>query len=227
MTKIVVIEDDPAIREGILDTLRFHGYEGCGASDGVAGLEALRHGRPDLLILDLMLPGIDGFDILRLARMEQPRLPVILLTARGMESDKLLGFELGADDYITKPFSIREVMARVKALLKRSETGGTDVPGIVRFASWQVDFSRYIIRKNDREYELTPKECGILRLLLAHTGEVIGRERIIEEVWGDDYEPTTRTIDNFILKLRAKIEDRPDHPQHILTVHGAGYKFIE
>ena len=225
MAKILVIEDDRSIRDDLQDTLRFHGYEAFTAADGLAGLALVRAESPDLVVLDVMMPGPDGLDVCRKLRSEGNGVPIILLTALGSESDKLLGFELGADDYLTKPFSLKELMARIKAVLARSHRGA---PSAERIAVGEsiVDFSRSTVTRRNREAPLTAREAGVLRLLSARPGQVCSRETIIETVWGTDVYVTTRTVDNFILKLRAKVEEEREEPRHLLTVHGQGYKLV-
>lgn len=226
MPGILIIEDDPTIIEELADTLKFHDYRVFTAGDGQAGLRLFTIHRPDLVILDIMLPGPDGFTICRKLKEMDPEIPVIMLTAKDQESDKLLGFELGADDYVTKPFSIKVLLARIKAVLKRSAGSGMK-DELVTIGPAKINLKSYTITRRGTEHPLSPKEAQILGLLLAHPGEVIDRDRIIDEVWGDEYFPSPRTIDNFILKLRTKIEEDPKAPRHIMTVHGAGYKFKE
>jgi DNA-binding response OmpR family regulator len=223
MNKILIIEDDKTIVEGLTTALEFHGYEVLAAYNGSEGLKLLSGRKPDLVILDIMLPDHDGFEICKRIRQQQGHLPIIMLTARSEESDKLLGFELGADDYVTKPFSARELMARVRAVLKRS-VPAPQLPQTVHIGSAAVHLEDFTISRGDREYPLSPKEQAILKLLVDHPDTVISRERIIDEVWGDEYFPTPKTIDNFIRKLRLKIEEAAAAPRHILTVHGVGYK---
>jgi len=223
MSKILVIEDDLTILEGINDTLKFHGYTVIEAHNGQNGLRLAREEQPDLIILDIMLPDHDGFEILKKIRETDRELPVIMLTARSQETDKLLGFELGADDYVTKPFSVKVLMARIKAVLKRSG-GRSNHDAPIRIGDAFINLKNFEIKKGGETFQLSPKECHILKLLAQNPNEVITRERIIDEVWGEDYFPSPRTIDNFILKLRTKIEEDPKNPDHILTVHGAGYK---
>jgi len=230
MDKILIIEDDPTIIDALEDTFRFHDFEVLTAANGKDGLTAFNRQQPDLIILDIMLPGLDGFDICKKIKKQDPLMPIIILTAKGGESDKLLGFELGADDYVTKPFSVKELLARVKAVLKRS-TPGTDGPSNalehqINVGEAVISFKNFTIKNNGIEYPLSPKEHGILKLLVSHPNEVIDRDRIIDEVWGDEYFPSPRTIDNFVLKLRTKIEKDSKNPAHILTVHGAGYKLV-
>jgi DNA-binding response OmpR family regulator len=225
MSKILIIEDDSTLQQGLAETLQFHGFETIGARDGRLGFELVGQQHPDLIVLDIMLPGIDGYEICKQIRRHDERMPIIMLTARDRENDKLLGFELGADDYLTKPFSIKELVARVQALLKRTVLE-KDAPTIVRIGEVEVLFRRFEIRRGGKTLELTPKENAILKLLVVHSPEVVSRDRIMDRVWGDEYDPSPRTIDNFILKLRQKIERDPARPEHLLTVHGAGYKLI-
>ena len=174
--------------------------------------------------VDIMLPGHDGYEICKKIRELNKNIPIIMLTAKSRESDKLLGFELGADDYVTKPFSVKELIARVKAVLKRGEKQDLLID-IVQIGEIEVNFKNFELKNRENVYPLSPKECDILKLLIKNPDEVINRDRIIDKVWGNEYFPSPRTIDNFILKLRNKIENDPRNPSHILTVHGAGYKF--
>ncbi|MCX6556218.1 MAG: response regulator transcription factor [Candidatus Aminicenantes bacterium] len=225
MPLILIVEDDLTIREGIADALRFHGFEVVASGEGKPGLEMAMRLNIDLAVLDLMLPDLDGLTICRKIKDVKPQVAVILLTVRGQESDKLLGFEMGADDYLTKPFSLKELLARIRVALKRGRVAGVGLDELA-IGTVRVDFTRFIIRRDNEELSMTAKECAILRLLANVPGRVIGREQIIEAVWKGEYEPTTRTVDNFILKLRQKIEETPENPRHILTVHGAGYKLL-
>jgi DNA-binding response OmpR family regulator len=225
MSRILIIEDDPVLRQGLTDSMQFHGHQALNAGDGLAGLRMYGQHRPDLIILDIALPGVDGYEICRRVRRQDARTPILMLTARDQENDKLLGFELGTDDYLTKPFSVKELVARVQALLKRS-AADKDAPASARIGEVEALFLRFQIRCGERMLDMTPKENAILRLLAAHAPEVVSRDRIIDEVWGGEYVPSPRTVDNFILKLRQKIEADPARPEHLLTVHGAGYKLI-
>lgn len=227
MEKILIIEDDKTIIEGLRDTLEFHDFHVFTALNGRDGVELFKAGTPDLVLLDIMLPGADGFEVCKKIRKLDPHTPIVMLTARSQESDKLLGFELGADDYVTKPFSVKELVARIKAVLKRSAKPVEKEPAdtVTIIGSAEVNFKNFTVTRDNVESPLSPKECDILKLLTAHPNEVIHRNRIIDEIWGDEYDPSPRTIDNFILKLRTKIEEDPKAPVHILTVHGAGYKF--
>jgi len=226
--KILIIEDDRTIVEALADTFKFHDFEVSTAENGKDGYRLAAEQNPDLIILDIMLPGLDGFDVCRKIREQNRGTPIIMLTARGQENDKLLGFELGADDYVTKPFSVKELMARVKAVLKRSarkaRPGRRETEETVTVGQAVINFRHFTVVRHGVEYPLSPRECDILKLLVKRPDEVIDRNQVIDAVWGDDYFPSPRTIDNFILKLRSKIEEDPREPVHILTIHGAGYK---
>lgn len=228
MKKILIIEDDRTIVDALADTFLFHDFEVVTAANGKDGYRLFAKRKPDLIILDIMLPGLDGYDICKKIRKQDQHIPVIMLTAKSQESDKLLGFELGADDYVTKPFSVKELVARVKAVLKRSvrenQKTKDEKREPVKLGKVTINFKNFTITREGVEQPMSPKECEILKLLVAHPDEVIDRDRIIDVVWGDEYFPSPRTIDNFILKLRNKIEDDPKKPAHILTAHGAGYK---
>lgn len=225
MSKILIIEDDSILQKGLVETLQFHGFATFSARDGRAGLEIYKQQHPDLIVLDLMLPGFDGYEICKQIRCHDEKTLIIMLTARDQENDKLLGFELGADDYLTKPFSIKELVARVQALLKRTAKE-KNAPTTIRIGEVEVLFRRFEIRRGKQTLDMTPKETAILRLLAANSPEVVSRDQIIETIWKGEYEPTTRTVDNFILKLRQKIEETPENPKYILTIHGVGYKLI-
>lgn len=224
MYKILIIEDDKMIVEGVKDTLQFHDYDVVTAGSGKEGLTLLQKEKPDLIILDIMMPGVDGFEVCKKIKQGNREIPIIMLTAKSQESDKLLGFELGVDDYVTKPFSVKELVARVGAVLNRSHKT-IKQEDIVTVGNAEINFKNFTISKNGVEFALSPKEYDILKLLISHPDEVIDRNRVIDVVWGDEYYPSPRTIDNFILKLRSKIEEDPKNPCYILTVHGAGYKF--
>jgi DNA-binding response OmpR family regulator len=225
MSRILVIEDDPAILRGLADNLRFEAYQVLTAADGATGYRLLQEQRPDLLILDLMLPGLSGYEVCRKARGAGLQIPILMLTARGEEGDRVLGLDLGADDYVTKPFSIRELLARVRALLRRTQRQEASLTEL-RFGNVVIDFRRYEARKGDRPLEMTRKEFGVLRLLAERAGAVVTRDELLNEVWGYDNYPTTRTVDNHLVTLRAKLEDNPTEPRHLLTVHGVGYKLV-
>ena len=225
MTRILVVEDDPAILRGLSDNLKLESHEVLTAADGEAAYRMIGETRPDLIVLDLMLPKLSGYELCRKLRSEGVTTPILMLTARGEEADRVLGLDLGADDYVTKPFSVRELMARVRALLRRTQATSA-LPDELRFGDVTVDFRSYEARRDDAPVELTPKEFQLLRALAARSGEVVKREELLAEVWGYETLPQTRTVDNHVASLRAKLE--PDRPggQHIQTVHGVGYKFV-
>lgn len=226
MEKILVVEDEPDLLMGLQDNLELEGYQVVTAKDGPAAVELGMSTCPDLILLDIMLPKLNGFEVLRQLRQKGLDTPVIMLTAKSQEVDRVLGLELGADDYITKPFSIRELLARIKAVLRR-RTSPPQRLETYQFADVKIDFRKSIVTKAGRSVELSHYEAGILRLLITHKGEPISRNRILDEVWGYEVYPTTRTIDNHVVKLRQKLEDDPHAPAHILTVHGMGYKFVD
>jgi len=228
MTTVLAIEDDPAILRGFSDNLSFEGYEVITAMDGETGYNLQRERKPDLIVLDLMLPRMSGFEFCRKLRGEGIQTPILMLTARSEEPDRVLGLDLGADDYVTKPFSVRELMARVRALLRRSQPreGADALPDEVRFGGAEIDFRSYEARRNGETIEMTRKEFAILRFLAAHPGEVVTRDDLLNEVWGYESYPTSRTVDNHVAGLRAKLERDTSQPEHIKTVHGVGYKFV-
>ena len=225
MSLILIVEDDPSILRGLNDSLRFQRYGVITATDGEAGFHLALDKKPDLVILDLMLPKMSGFEVCRNLRAEGFAAPIMMLTARGEESDRVLGLDLGADDYVTKPFSIREFLARVRALLRRPPST-TTLPDELRFDDIVVNFLRYEALKSGCALEMTRKEFGILRLLAAKAGEVVTRETLLNEVWGYESYPTTRTVDNHIALLRTKLENNPADPRRLITVRGVGYKLI-
>ncbi len=225
MSRVLVVEDDPAILRGLVDNLRFDSHEVLSATDGEAGYRLLREKNPDLVILDLMLPKLSGYELCRRVREEGLSTPILMLTARGEEGDRVLGLDLGADDYVTKPFSVRELLARVRALLRRAHPSRA-LPDELRFEDVRVDFRRYEARKGHTHLEMTRKEFGVLRSLAARSGEVVSRDELLNEVWGYEKYPTTRTVDNHIASLRAKLEKDPSQPTRLLTVHGVGYKLV-
>ena len=227
MSRVLVIEDEPAILRGLADNLRLESYEVLTAADGETGYELLRAHKPDLVILDLMLPRMSGYDVCRKARASGLETPILMLTARGQETDRVAGLELGADDYVTKPFSLPELLARIRALLRRSHAGaGTGkLIALLAFDEVEVDFRKYEARRGGHEVEMTRKEFQVLRYLASRPGQVVTREELMEAVWGYEKYPTTRTVDNHILNLRTKLEREPAKPCHLLTVHGVGYKW--
>jgi len=225
MSRILVVEDDAAILRGLADNLACESHDVLTATDGERACSIVREQRPDLVILDLMLPRMSGYDVCRTLRAAGVTTPILMLTARGDESDRVLGLDLGADDYLTKPFSIRELLARVRALLRRTQAAGASID-VMRFDDIVIDFKRYDARKSGEPIEMTRKEFGVLRYLAARAGEVATREELLDQVWGYDAMPTTRTVDNHIAALRAKLEADPSQPRHLQTVHGVGYKWV-
>jgi len=225
MSRILVIEDEAAILRGLKDNLAAESYEVITAADGAEGYRLSQEGKPDLLILDLMLPKLSGYEICRKLRAESSHVPILMLTARGDEADRILGLDIGADDYVSKPFSVRELLARVRALLRRSDPHNAGVEQLT-FSDVVVNFPQFEARKRGQPVEMTPKEFGVLQYLAARAGKVVPREELLEEVWGYENYPTTRTVDNHIASLRAKLEEDPAEPRHLLTVHGVGYKFV-
>jgi DNA-binding response OmpR family regulator len=227
MKRILVIEDEPQMQLGLRDNLELEGYEVQVAGDGDEGLAKAASFAPDLVILDVMLPRKNGFDVCRELRARSNTTPIVMLTARSAETDKVLGLELGADDYVTKPFSITELLARVRAVLRRAGTQkAADTADAVRIGDIEIDFKLHQARRGKTRIEFTAREFDLLRYFVQHTGQVVTREQILNEVWGYEEFPTTRTIDNFVAKLRQKIERAPHAPEHILTIHGSGYKFV-
>ena len=225
MKTILIIEDDVSISRGLKDNLEYEGYKVCTEPNGENGLKLALANRFDLLLLDIMLPGINGFEICRKVKNEKPELPVIMITARGSEMDKVAGLDIGADDYITKPFSIPELLARVRAVLRRFSPDKI-LPDIIEFENVKLDFKKYQAFVKDHEINLSSKEFDILKYLIDHEGEAVHRHDLLNEVWGYEAMPTTRTVDNFILDLRKKLEHDPAHPKHILSIRGVGYKFV-
>ncbi len=227
MKRILVIEDDAAILRGLKDNLEFEHYEVLTAADGEQGYALIRERKPDLVVLDLMLPRMSGYEVCRKVRQEGGKVPILILTARGEDVDKVFGLNMGADDYMTKPFSVPELLARIQAILRRTADARSGaLPGEARFGNVEVDFLRFEARKAGRALEMSRKEFGVLRLLAARAGQVVTRDELLDEVWGYDRFPTTRTVDNHIALLRAKIEDDPAHPRHLLTFRGVGYKLV-
>jgi two-component system alkaline phosphatase synthesis response regulator PhoP len=224
--KILIIEDEEDLVKGLKLNLAGEGYELTWAYDGQEGLRKALEECPDLIILDIMLPKMDGLEVCREIRQKNMNIPIIMLTAKGGEVDKVVGLEVGADDYITKPFSIRELLARVKAQLRHTKRQGKNVPELYHFGDVEVDFSHFKVRRKDKEVDLTSLEVEILKYFIAHRGEVVTREALLDKIWGYERFPTTRTIDNHILKLRKKIEEDPAHPKYIFSVYGAGYRLM-
>lgn len=225
MTRILVVEDNVDLAFGLQATLEFEGYEVEVAGSGESGLEQLAVWRPDLLVLDLMLPGIDGYQVLQRLREEGSRLPVLVLTARGEEHDILMGFDGGADDYVTKPFSTLEVLARIRALLRRAGESDRATTSIERFGAIRIDRRSRTVTKNGEEVALAPMEYDLLIALVERRGGVATRAELLEEVWGyANTDVMTRTVDIHMAELRKKLEEDPAQPQHLLTVRKVGYR---
>ena len=223
---ILVIEDDPAMIAGLKDNLEIEGYRIITATNARQGRAAALREKPDLIVLDVMLPDGDGVSLCRELRVQGVQRPIIMLTARGEEMDKVQGFEGGADDYIVKPFGLREFLARIHAQLRR-HSGVGQVQGTVAVGMAMVDFRRHQLKRDATLLEVSAKELELLRYLVQHRGEVVSRETLLAEVWGHQREVATRTVDNFIVRLRKKIEADPADPHVLITVHGSGYKLIE
>jgi two-component system alkaline phosphatase synthesis response regulator PhoP len=227
MKKILIIEDEEPIRTALEDDFRLENYEVTVAADGIEGLEKASDQDTDLIILDIMLPGMNGFDICRKLRSQGVRTPIIMLTAKGQEIDRVVGLELGADDYVTKPFSPRELQARVKAVLRRTEDSKDKKDdALFRAGELELDFRQYVCRKNGREVSLTAHEFELLKYLVTNRGKVIKRDELLDEVWGKDVFVTPHTVDTHVANLRKKIEDDPSSPRFILSTRGVGYKFM-
>jgi DNA-binding response OmpR family regulator len=228
MKKILIVEDEPGMLRGLKDNLELEGYEVDTADEGKTGLEKIIQNTYDLILLDVMLPNVSGFDICKTARNKGIDTPIILLTAKGEEIDKVLGLELGADDYITKPFSLRELLARIKAILRRYQqpADNTSPSDKVQIGNLVINFKNYEACVNNVPIKMSYKEFEILHFLYTNISKTVHRDELMSNVWGIDYEITTRTVDNFILKLRQKIETDPNNPKIIHTVHGVGYKLV-
>jgi len=225
MTHILIIEDDLALLRGLKDNLLAESYEVSTATDGEAGYRMIREKDPDVVILDLMLPGMSGYEVCRKVREEGVATPILMLTARGEEADRVLGLDLGADDYVSKPFSLRELLARVRVIVRRGSPPKA-LPDQLRFADVEVDFRSYEAQKGGQRIEMTRREFGVLGFLAARAGEVVRREELLDEVWGSKDYITVRTVDNHVASLRAKLESRASEPTHLLTMRGVGYKFV-
>ncbi len=226
MVRILIIEDEKEMAEGLRDNFEFEGYGVAIAGDGEKGLALAQADPPDLIVLDVMLPKKSGFDVCKELRLQGLTTPIIMLTARGQEIDKVLGLELGADDYITKPFSVRELLSRVKAVLRRSGPEKKPPAGQHRIGRLSVDLVRYSASDSKGPVELSHKEFELLKFFIEHAGQIVHRDQLLDQVWGYDIYPNSRTIDNFIVRLRKKIETNPAQPKHLLTVHGFGYKLV-
>jgi DNA-binding response OmpR family regulator len=225
--RILVIEDDPSILRGLQLNLGMEGYIVRSAADGETGLSMARSERPDLVVVDVMLPRLGGLEVVREIRRDDPDLPVLILSAKGQESDKVAGLQLGADDYIVKPFGLKELLARIDAMLRRRRSRGETGPNrsVRRAGDVEVDLDARKARAQGRELELTSREFDLLAHFVSHPDRVYSREQLMEAVWGSRYFGTARTVDNFVARLRAHIGDDADHPRHLETVRGVGYRF--
>jgi DNA-binding response OmpR family regulator len=231
-TCILVIEDEPDLRAGLQHNLELEGFKVLTAADGREGLRKAKEGQASLVLLDLMLPGMPGLEVLRNLREIGREIPIIIVSAKGQDRDKVQGLELGADDYLTKPFGLSELLARIRAVLRRTQVGAKagvgekpSVGGVMRFPDLVVDWRRFTIVRDGTEQQLSRYEAEILRMLIERRGEVVSRQDLLRKVWGYVHLPTTRTVDNHIARLRKKLEDDVENPVHVVTVHGLGYRF--
>lgn len=225
MQRVLIIEDEPDMVLGLRDNFEYEGYDVLVARDGKEGLSRALADNPDVILLDIMLPKMSGLDVCRQLRSNGVETPVIMLTARGQEIDKVIGLEMGADDYVTKPFSIKELLARVRAHLRRSTRQVVDIEAYT-FGEVELNFKKYEAKKDGVEIELSPREFELLKYFIQHRGETITRDQLLDDVWGYENYPFTRTVDNHIAKLRQKIEQVPAEPKYIITVHRVGYRFL-
>lgn len=223
---ILVVEDDPAMRSGLADNFEIEGYQVIAAGTVREGREAAVRRHPDLVLIDVMLPDGSGFDLCRTLRAQGFARPILMLTARGEELDRVLGLETGADDYIVKPFSLRELLARIRAHLRRERVAAVPA-GTVRVGVAEADFARHRLLRDGQELEVSAKEMELLRYFVTHRGEALSRDTLLADVWGHPDDVVTRTVDNFVVRLRKKIEADAGRPRHLLTVHGVGYKLVE
>jgi DNA-binding response OmpR family regulator len=227
--KILVVEDEPAIAMALRDELEFEGFDVALAEDGTRALESMLSARPDLVVLDLMLPGRNGFEVCREARRAGFDAPIIMLTARAESVDKIRGLDIGADDYVTKPFQLAELVARIRAVLRRADKRAPEPEAarILQIGLLRVDVRKREVARGDCKIELTRKEFQLLELMLARPGEVITRDEFLDSIWGEDVYVTHRTVDTHVATLRKKLEEDPNHPRYILSVRGIGYKLNE
>ena len=226
-TKILIVEDDPHILLGLEEVLKSEGFETDSCSRGDGALEAVARFRPALILLDVMLPGLSGYDICKQLRAKKFATPILMLTAKGQEIDKVVGLDLGADDYVTKPFGVRELLARIHAILRRSHPEAElEAESAFRIGSALIDPKTFQLRRGKSVEELTAKEMKLLQFFNAHRDEVLSRDKLLNEVWGYNYYGTTRTLDQVIAQLRKKFGDNGDESKHLLTVHGVGYKLV-
>jgi two-component system response regulator ResD len=223
--RVLLVEDEPGLRMGLADGLRSEGFEVEERADGTSGLARAEAGGLDALVLDLMLPGLDGFEVLRRLRAARRALPVLVLSARGEDEDRIHGFEYGADDYVVKPAPLREIVLRLRAILRRTGAGAAP-PERVRFGEVEADFAAYTLTRDGKRFGLNRLEAELLRFFLAHAGEPLDRNRLLVEVWGQVRPVSgTRTVDTHVFRLRQKIEDDPERPRHLHTLRGVGYRF--
>lgn len=232
--RILLIEDEPDLRAGLQHNLELEGFTVAASGDGKQGLRMAMADDPELILLDLMLPGLSGLEVLRQLRKAGHATPVIIVSAKGQDRDKVAGLELGADDYITKPFALTELLARIRAVLRRalprapsgpSTAASGDSAPVLHFPNLTVDFKRFTVTRDGEEMQLSRYEAEILRMLIQRRGEVVSRQDLLRQVWGYVHLPTTRTVDNHIARLRKKLEHDVDAPIHVVTVHGLGYRF--
>ena len=226
MPKVLIVEDDPSMAVALREGFEYEGYTVASATDGETALKLAETGSPDLIILDVMLPRMSGLDVCKKIRSEGRSVPIIMLTARGQEIDKVLGLKLGADDYVTKPFSFMELMARIEAIMRRVSGGASRIESF-QFGDIAVNFKKLEARKKGKLIDLTHREFKLLQFLIEHRGEVVAREQLLDAVWGYENIPFTRTVDMHVAKLRKKVEAKPEDPRHIVTVHRVGYRFVE
>ncbi len=219
--RVLIVEDDLSILTGLSMNLKFEGYEVLQAQDGRTGLQRALDDRPDLLVLDVMLPQLNGYEVLKELRQRGLTTPVVMLSAKGMEHDKILGLNLGADDYVVKPFGLKELLARIKAVLRRQIRGGD----CIGFGESEVDITAKVAKRAGKPVELTAQEFRLLEYWVRHPDRTFTREELLSGAWGFDYQGTARTVDNFVYQLRQKFEIDPDQPRHFVTVRGLGYRF--
>jgi DNA-binding response OmpR family regulator len=222
--KILVVEDEPHIVLGLTDALEFEGFAVVSAAKGKDGVQLARQEKPDAILLDLMLPDTNGFKVCEELRRFDPFVPIIMLTARGQEVDKIRGLDAGADDYVTKPFSVGELIARLRAIFRRAARPTESTADVVSIGQCSVSMTAHTVSRGSRSEQLSFYEVELIRLLHERIGQPVSREEILQKIWGVEAGPSNRTVDNFIVKLRKKIEKSPDKPEHILTVYGFGYK---
>ena len=230
-TKILIVEDDPHILLGLEEVLKSEGYETASCNRGDEAVAAVIKFQPTLIMLDVMLPGASGYDICKQLRAKKISAPILMLTAKGQEIDKVVGLDLGADDYVTKPFGVRELLARIHALLRRGGGGGSSVSQLAdekpfKIGEATIDPKTFHLKRGKAMEELTAKELKVLQVFYAHAGEVLSRDKLLNEVWGYNYYGTTRTLDQVIVQLRKKLGDNGGEPKHLLTIHGVGYKLV-